>query len=288
MEKIKSSAESQKSVGVIKLDWRSVAIISVLIALLTGQWWIPSFQSKKILVTWAGRPYDFSVQELERNPSVLVPRSEIPSLSNQIAVVNKSRIINDDEARRVVEALQKQVHRDFAPVWGIDAKLTYIERDRHFDKKQSYLLLLDDDPSFGALAYHETSKEVAVGKVFIKYIQDTKVSWSLVASHQLLEMLVDPRTNLTVFRQNKNTGSLYAYEVADPCQAEEYGYNIDGVLVSDFVFPTWFDDTREPNSTQFDFTLHIKKPFEILPGGYMSVINFPIPKNWQGWTMAGK
>ena len=35
--------------------------------------------------------------------------------------------------------------------------------------------------------------------------------------------------------------SLYAYEVCDACEADQFGYDIDGVLVSDFVFPSWFE-----------------------------------------------
>lgn len=49
-------------------------------------------------------------------------------------------------------------------------------------------------------------------------------------------MLGDPKVNLTVFVQNSNTaGTLYAYEVCEPCEDDSLGYHIDNILLSDFV-----------------------------------------------------
>jgi hypothetical protein len=42
----------------------------------------------------------------------------------QVAVINTSTVLTDDQVQAAVPALQIQVHRDFAPVWGIDADLT--------------------------------------------------------------------------------------------------------------------------------------------------------------------
>jgi hypothetical protein len=62
----------------------------------------------------------------------------------------------------------------------------------------------------------------------------TVESWSRDFSHEILEMLVDPETNRSVFVD----GVGRMVEVADP--VEWYGYRLDGVYVSDFVLPTWF------------------------------------------------
>ncbi len=62
----------------------------------------------------------------------------------------------------------------------------------------------------------------------------TVESWSRDFSHEILEMLVDPGTNRSVFVD----GVGRMVEVADP--VEWYGYRLDGVYVSDFVLPTWF------------------------------------------------
>jgi len=41
--------------------------------------------------------------------------------------------------------------------------------------------------------------------------------------------------------------------------------------MSDFVYPAWFEGFRKPGSAQFDYAKHVKRPFQILPGGYMIV-----------------
>jgi hypothetical protein len=109
-----------------------------------------------------------------------------------------------------------------------------------------------------------------------------KHHWTASASHELLEMLVDPDVNLSAsISTGETTQRLYAYEVCDACQAEEFGYKIDGTLVSDFVYPTWFEAFHKPGSTQFDHGRKIKKPFELLSGGYISVLDMGSTTGWQ-------
>jgi hypothetical protein len=88
----------------------------------------------------------------------------------------------------------------------------------------------------------------------------------------VLEMLGDPDINLWAFpNPDASKDRLYSYEVCDACEADEIGYLIDGVLVSDFLYPAWFESFRRPGSTQFDRQGQITRPFEILPGGYALV-----------------
>lgn len=55
-----------------------------------------------------------------------------------------------------------------------------------------------------------------LGKVFAGTDLKYGYTWSVTASHELLEMLADPNINLTVLLQNSETaGTLYAYEVCD-------------------------------------------------------------------------
>src|SRR5262249_33647620 len=74
---------------------------------------------------------------------------------------------------------------------------------------------------------------------------------------------------------------LYAYEVCDPCEADQDGYDIDGVLVSDFVYPAWFESFRQTSSTQFDQQRRITDSFQLLPGGYASVYDMTSGTGWQ-------
>jgi hypothetical protein len=92
-------------------------------------------------------------------------------------------------------------------------------------------------------------------------------------SHELLEMLADPWINWCAIGGD---GQIYALEVADPVEADNLGYEIDGVLVSDFVTPAWFEPTE---ADRMDFKRHLSKAGELAPGGYISVLD---PQ--KGWT----
>jgi hypothetical protein len=54
------------------------------------------------------------------------------------------------------------------------------------------------------------------------------------------------------------------------------------VLVSDFVYPAYFESFRQPNSTQFDHGNKITAPFTLLAGGYISVLDLNnLSEGWQ-------
>jgi hypothetical protein len=200
----------------------------------------------------------------------------------KIAIINASTVLtNDSEVQNVVAALQTQVTRDFAPAWGIDADLRLVPKGTQPAPGEWWLALLDDSDQAGALGYHDLSKEgLPLGKVFAKTDLTYGEKWSVTTSHELLEMLADPNINLTVFDESSSGGRLFAYEVCDACEADNLGYQINGVQVSDFVFPSWFESFRK-KGTQFDQCKHIHKPFQLLKGGYIGVYDV---KSGSGWT----
>lgn len=194
----------------------------------------------------------------------------------KVAVINATSddsVLTDAEAQAAVRALQQQVTTDFAPVWGIDADLSFVPRGQQPPGGVWWLGLLDTSDQATALGYHDlTSEGLPLGKVFVESDKQGGYKWQVTASHELLEMLGDPDINLWAFPQPDATaGTLYSYEVCDACEADELGYAIDGTPVSDFLYPTWFESFRLPGSTQFDREGHITQPFQILPGGYTLV-----------------
>jgi len=200
----------------------------------------------------------------------------------QIAVVNYYQPLSDDDVNEVVAALQKQVHNDFAPLWGIDADLTYYPQNQNPPAGSWLLGIFDNSDQAGALGYHDlTQNGLPLGKIFAGTDAQYNSSWSVTASHELLEMLGDPDINLTVFRQqNDGTGVLYAYENCDACEDDSFGYQIDNVLVSDFVLPSWFEEFHQAG-TQYDFKGYVKDAFGLLKGGYIGVYNVT---SGNGWT----
>lgn len=208
----------------------------------------------------------------------------------RISVINASTVISDDEARPVVQALQKQVTNDFRAAWGVDAELTFVPTGNEPRPKTWWLSILDDSDQAGALGYHDLTPDgLPIGKVFAATDLKYGDIWSVTASHELLEMLGDPNINLTVLVQSSDTaGTLYAYEVSDACEADDYGYMVGDIKVSDFVFPAWFENFRTTDSTQFDQGQYIHNPLELLPGGYIGAFDISSGSGWHQVTAEKK
>lgn len=145
-------------------------------------------------------------------------------------------------------------------------------------------MLLDTSDQQNALGYHNlTSTGLPIAKVFVKSDMDAGASWSITISHELIEMLGDSAINLTVFVQSSNTkGRLLSYELCDAPESDQYGYDINGVKVSDFVYPRWFGIPG--STTKFDHMDHIKHELEILPGGYIGEFDVTGGTGWKQTT----
>jgi hypothetical protein len=85
---------------------------------------------------------------------------------------------------------------------------------------------------------------------------------SSVASHEACETDGDPFCNDW---SDTGHGILVAKELCDPVEADVY--DIDGVAVSNFVLPEWFDPTVSAGE-KFDYLGRCTKPFSMTKGGY--------------------
>ncbi|MBI3801431.1 MAG: hypothetical protein HY268_31215 [Deltaproteobacteria bacterium] len=200
----------------------------------------------------------------------------------KVAVWNRSTVLCDAVVSAVVPTLQAQVRRDFAPIWGVDADLTFVPKAQRPTTGLWWLVVTDNSDVAGALGYHELTPEgLPLGLVFAATDQRVGLQWTVTASHELIEMLGDPDMNLYGFSQARgNAGTFYAYELCDQCELDEQGYQINGVRVSDFVCPEWFEGFRAPGSTRFDYCNLIERPFQLLPGGYSIVLEVPSGLGW--------
>jgi hypothetical protein len=218
------------------------------------------------------------------NPSTV---NQAPTI--QISIINSSTVIADTDVPPVVTALQQQVTNDFGPVWGVNAELNIVPTGTQPPPGTWWLTILDDSDQAGALGYHDLTPDgLPIGKVFAATDLKYGSSWSVTASHELLEMLGDPNINLSVLVQtdNQSAGTLYAYEVCDACEDDSFGYKVGSVLLSDFVYPAWFESFRAEGSTQFDQMKNITKPLELIKGGYIGVFNISAGSGWTQVTAA--
>ena len=165
----------------------------------------------------------------------------------------------------LIAAMQEYVDLHVAPVWGTPAKLV---KTKGMQPGAWAMVFLDNADQKGALAYHDLTPDgFPISKVFVKTTLDNGDLVSLSASHELVEMLVDPAINLMT--SGPDTKVLYAYESADPVEA--LSFDVKGIPMSDFVYPAYFEVFRKPNSAQFDHMNKVSKPFQVLKGGYIQI-----------------
>src|SRR4051812_15677072 len=102
----------------------------------------------------------------------------------QLAVVSENVALGFDEVAVVAAALQRQVLEYLAPCWGVTAIVNAYRRLE--DVPPHYWPILVAEPGDGTAGIHEDDR----GQPFA--LVACGPSWSLAASHEILEMLVDP------------------------------------------------------------------------------------------------
>jgi hypothetical protein len=191
-----------------------------------------------------------------------------------IAITNASTCLTDAQVQSAIPSLQRQVTRDFNAYWNLDCSLALLPRNQPLAEGWWQIVITDNPDHAGALGYHElTSTGAPLGKVFAGLDIERGSLWTVTISHELLEMLGDPWINWCA---ESPDGKLFALEVCDAVEADHLGYEIDGVMVSDFITPSWFEPTQ---ADRVDFMKRISKRLELAPGGYISVLD---PA--KGWT----
>ena len=182
-----------------------------------------------------------------------------------IACFNQATVSLEVDFDALIAAMQEYVTSYVTPVWGTPARLV---KTTDFQPGAWAMVFLDNADQPGALAYHDLTPDgLPVSKVFVKTTLDDKQLVSMSASHELVEMLVDPAINMMTSGPDPKT--MYAYESADP--VEESDFPVNGIAMSDFVYPAYFETFRKPKSVQFDQMSQVTKPFQILKGGYQIV-----------------
>ena len=68
--------------------------------------------------------------------------------------------------------------------------------------------------------------------------------------------------------------------IRDPSEDAEFAYTVNGVTVSDFYTPQFFDPVAAAG-VRYSFTGAIQKPRQVLKGGYLSWVHPPTKHWWQ-------
>ncbi|MBV9992933.1 MAG: hypothetical protein JOZ72_16775 [Alphaproteobacteria bacterium] len=181
-----------------------------------------------------------------------------------IACINKAKTPLGVPFDRLTTALQNCYDRFFLPIWGYPVRLYNTDRPRPGDWR---LIYFDDAEQAGFLGYHELTDEgQPISKVFVKPTLKNGDQISVTASHELFEMAIDPIANLWAEGPD---GIEYAYEMSDA--VEEDVFEVDGMQMSNFVHPAWFEPFKHAHGTKFDHLGRLTEPFSMSKGGYLII-----------------
>ncbi|MEO7995951.1 MAG: hypothetical protein ABI852_00830 [Gemmatimonadaceae bacterium] len=195
-------------------------------------------------------------------------------LLRQVGLVSVTPHVSLAMLSLVSAALQRQVVRDFAPIWGVSATVDVFATVAEMPIGYWPIIIADAINSANP-GVHEDGN----GQPFALVRYDA--NWVLTTSHECLEMLADPSGyRLTTARSLlPEQGRVnYLVEVCDPCEAAGFGYTVNGFTVSDFYTPQYFEPQQAPG-VRYSFTGSITEPRQVLPGGYLSWV-VPSTNEW--------
>lgn len=198
-----------------------------------------------------------------------------------IALVPEAGKLRASEVARASAAIQKQVMRDFAPLWGVPASVDFFPmlEDVPFD----YWPIIIGRPTLlgpGGVRREGNGQPYA-------HIPLTR-TWTLSASRACLEMLANPygTRTVTVSSPRKSQGSVaILLEVCAPCAGLANAYLVNEVLVSDFCTPTYFQAQRPRSGQSYSMADSLIAPLHVAAGGHLtwyepSSGNWWLRKNW--------
>ena len=190
-----------------------------------------------------------------------------------IAILNQSTLVSGEQALAMTRAVEDQVIDHFAEEWERVAPVVAFYTDPAAVPAGAHGVAIVDtiaDVPAGVLGFHSENPDGSQwGIVAAKPPLDAGAEvltgdWSVssILSHEVLELAADPSCTFW----GGNGHREYALEICDPVEAPTY--ELDGVSVSNFTTPAWFDP-QAPAASKFDWLGLLHKPFSLLPGGYV-------------------
>jgi hypothetical protein len=194
----------------------------------------------------------------------------------QVVIVDQTNSIDANLLHSAALALNSQVSQDLPQYWsGIAAGVSSAPHLSAVPHGAWPVFLVKQLPP-GEGGYHLDKNKQPYAKVIASATDD---SWTIDASHEIIEMLVDPWGNRMQASQAiaiqggqvVDAAGTFSYlvEACDPCEANDFAYDIAGIAVSDFITPHFYDGTAVPG-TKYSFRSNILRPRQLLKGGYIS------------------
>jgi hypothetical protein len=174
--------------------------------------------------------------------------------------------VTPDWLASVAAATTVQLDRDVSPNWGGEYSVR-VGVAGSIAAGEIVFALVDVLPAApGAIAYHDVDGNARPVAFLALSTCSTLDDVSIAISHEVCETAGDPGCNLWA---DDGSGAEWARELCDA--VESSSYDIQGVRVSDFVLPSFFEaNARGPYSYVESTTgsAIIPAPFRTASGGY--------------------
>ena len=225
-------------------------------------------------------------------------------LTDHVALVSLTSDVPTRSFLQAAAAIQKQITRDFTPIWGLPATVDAFEDLASVPSDYHPVVLFGDPKEV------EERLQFAVGWEYAEDLIDdfekdrlsglhlnaftrqpfalveASDTWSVTLSHEVLEMITDPFGNRLIAAAHpldRAQRVKYLLEVCDPCQT--VWYPVNGVPVADFFTPRYFDPVRVDRS-RYSFTGALEYPSRswrvaTSPG---STPRIPVSTSWRRVT----
>jgi len=185
-------------------------------------------------------------------------------------------IVSFQDLVALASALQQQVFH-LQRWWGQQASAVVTAfPDMSSPHPGVWPIIIADGIAPGNGGYHLTSTATPSAYVQAPNKKGEGNWWTVMASHEFLEMVVDPwgnsrRQGFRPAVSGLSTPTVpveYLLEICDPCVSPYDAYPIGTVWVSDFVTPDYYQPRA--GSTQFSHAQRITGPSEVSAYGYVT------------------
>src|ERR1043165_351771 len=109
-----------------------------------------------------------------------------------LALISQSKSVSQSDIQHVAAALQKQIVRDIAPIWNLQATISAFSDIKNIPVGYWPIIVKDKIGVSGAGGFHSTKNNQPYALVL------AGDDWMLSTGHEMIEMLVDPSGNTVV------------------------------------------------------------------------------------------
>lgn len=194
----------------------------------------------------------------------------------EFALVAQNGCVPPDVLAFIAAAVNLQMQRDVAPVWGGEVWTCIALDSLDGVASSGARKVLTFKPKLelaNALGFHTENGGVDYAEALPPATPAAGQALDgTTTSHEVVETFGDPSCNAYV---TGPSGRRLARELADPVESDAYpisvriGPETRQVMVSNFVFPSWFNGGTGP----YDYLKHLDAPETMTPGGYFEYLD---------------